>query len=239
MKTRPRNAVRSLLLLLTALISAVALVAGCSKSEPSEPLPDAAPLLQQSSTTTKAQQSAHLLITVEGTFPELPVSKLEGDLANAPAVGASGKADIIFLGSPIKDVEFVVSDGTLFAALTPGNWQNLGAASEIYDVSAILNPDTGLGNVLAGFSDAKSDGRESINGTQTIRITGKVSTDAVNKIAPQLGATEPVPGTAWVAEDGDHKLSQVKLEPSEGNSITMTTSEWGKPVTVTPPPVSP
>ena len=33
----------------------------------------------------------------------------------------------------------------------------MGPASDIYDLSAILNPDTGLANVLANFSDPKSD----------------------------------------------------------------------------------
>ena len=104
-------------------------------------------------------------------------------------------------------------------------------------MSAILNPDTGLANVLANFTDPKADGRETVNGVDTVRVTGNVSADAVNKIAPQIGATGPVPGTAWIREDGNHELVQAKLEPSPGNSITMTLSDWGKPVTVTKPAV--
>ena len=104
-------------------------------------------------------------------------------------------------------------------------------------MSAILNPDTGLANVLANFSDPKTDGRETINGVDTVRVTGTVSADAVNKIAPQIGATGPVPGTAWIREDGNHELVQAKLEPTPGNSVTMTLSDWGKPVTVTKPTV--
>ena len=95
----------------------------------------------------------------------------------------------------------------------------------------------GLANVLSNFSDAKSDGRETVEGVTTVRITGMVSADAVNKIAPQIAATAPVPGTAWVAEDGDHQLMQARLEPSPGNSVTMTLSDWGEPVTVDKPAV--
>ena len=76
----------------------------------------------------------------------------------------------------------------------------MGPAADVYDVAAILNPDMGLANVLASFSDPKSDGTETINGVETVKVTGKVSADAVNKIAPQIGATGPVPGTAWIAE---------------------------------------
>jgi lipoprotein LprG len=104
-------------------------------------------------------------------------------------------------------------------------------------VSALLNPDAGLGNILANFADPKADGRENITGVDTVRITGTVSADAVNKIAPQIKATGPVPGTAWIREDGNHELAQVKLETSPGNTITMTCTDWGKSVTVTKPAV--
>ena len=48
--------------------------------------------------------------------------------------------------------------------------------------------------MLANFSDPKTDGRETVNGVDTVKVTGTVSADAVNKIAPQIGATGPVPG---------------------------------------------
>jgi len=229
-----------LLAIFAALFAAIALVAGCSKSsdDSSKELPDAATLLQQSSQTTKSQASVHLKLTVQGAIAELPIETLEGDLTNAPAVAAQGKANLLFLGQKLDDVGFVVAEGNLFATLTAGSaYQDFGPAADIYDVSAILNPDTGLGNVLANFSDPKSDGRETINDVETVRVTGNVTADAVNKIAPQIGATGPVPGTAWIREDGNHELMQAKLDTSPGNSITMTTTDWGKPVTVTKPAV--
>ena len=46
-----------------------------------------------------------------------------------------------------------------------------------------------------------------------------------------------MPAVAWIEEEGNHNLAQVKLEPSAGNSVTMTLSDWGKQVTVTKPAV--
>jgi lipoprotein LprG len=40
-----------------------------------------------------------------------------------------------------------------------------------------------------------------------------------------------------VTEDDKHDLVQAKLEPTPGNSVQMTMSDWGKPVTVTKPAV--
>jgi lipoprotein LprG len=228
-----------LLAIFAALFASIALLAGCSsKSEDSsKALPDPATLLKDSSETTKAQTSVHLKLSVQGEIKELPIETLEGDLTNKPAVAAQGTANIIFLGQRLEGVDFVVADGNLFGAITKGSFQDFGPAADIYDVSVLLNPDTGLGNILANFSDAKADGRETLNGVETVRVTGNVTPDAVNKIAPQIGATGPVPGTAWIREDGHHELVQAKLDPSPGNSITMTCAEWGKSVTVTKPTV--
>jgi lipoprotein LprG len=228
-----------LLAIFAVLFTAIALVAGCSSKsqESSKALPDAATLLKQSSETTKSQSSVHLKLTVQGEIKGLAIESLEGDLTNTPAVGAQGTANINFLGQRLEGVDFAVVDGTLYAALTKGSYENLGPAVDIYDVSAILNPDTGLGNVLANFSGPKADGRETINGVDAVRITGTVSADAVNKIAPGLAANGPIAGTAWIREDGNHELVQAKLEPTPGNSLTMTCSDWGKPVTVTKPAV--
>jgi lipoprotein LprG len=131
----------------------------------------------------------------------------------------------------------VVADGNLYGAITKGSFQDFGPAADIYDVSVLLNPDTGLGNLLANFSDPKADGRETVAGVNTVRVTGNVSAEAVNKVAPQIAATGPVPGTAWIREDGDHALVQAKLEPTPNNSITMTCTDWGKSVSVTKPAV--
>jgi lipoprotein LprG len=228
---------RSLVPTLVAVAVSTALIAGCSKSsnQSSSPLPDAATLLKQSAQTTKDVKSAHLDLAVQGKIKGLPIKSLTGDLANSPAVAAKGHTRFV-LGDDEVEADFVVMDGTLYASLDPGVWSSFGPAADIYDVSVILNPDTGLANILSNFTDPKADGREDINGVKTVRITGQVNADAVNKIAPKIGATGTVPGTAWVREDGNHDLVQAKLEPSSGNTIQMTLSKWNEPVSVEKPP---
>jgi lipoprotein LprG len=178
-----------------------------------------------------------LKLAVQGQIQDLPIETLEGDLTNKPAVAAQGTANILFLGQRLEGVDFVVADGNLFGAITKGSFQDFGPAADIYDVSALLDPDKGLGNLLANFSDPKADGRETINGIDAVRVTGTVSAEAVNNVAPQIKATAPVPGTAWIREDGNHELVQAKLDTSPGNSITMTCTDWGKSVTVAKPAV--
>jgi len=233
MQTRPR--LSRILIAMAAISTAVALVVGCSSSSStsSEPLPDAAGLLQQSAATTKGLKSAHLEITVNGKIEGLPVKKLTGDLTNVPATAVQGNATITMGGSDV-DAGLVVIDGTLYASLSPNSWLDLGPAADIYDPSVILNPDSGLANILTNFSDPKSESSQTVNGVQTIKVTGNISADAVNKLVP-VKATGPVPGTAWIQKDGDHNLVQAEIDPSSGNSIQMTLSNWNTPVTVTKP----
>ena len=230
---------RRLFTVLAALSIATALIAGCSSGskQSGAPLPDATTLVKQSTDVTKNLKSAHLVLSVIGKVPGLPIKTLTGDLTNSPATAASGNVQLTLGGSEV-DANFVVVDGELYATLTPNKWSDFGKAADIYDVSAILNPDTGVANLLANFTDAKAEGRDTINGENTIRISGNVPADAVNKIASQLNATKATPTTVWIQETGDHQLAQVKMDKSSGNSVQMTLSNWNQPVQVTKPEVS-
>jgi lipoprotein LprG len=229
---------RPILAVLAALSIVAALVGGCSSSKQSAaPLPDAATLLSKSNLTTRNVKSVHLVLSVTGTIHGLPVKTLTGDLTTSPDTAAKGEANLTVLGSSV-DTQFVVDDGTLYAALTPGHWESFGPAAAIYDPSEILNPNTGLANVLTNISNPKSESRETINGQSTVKITGTASADAVNGVASQLKATQPLPATVWIQETGDHQLVQAKLDQSPGNSIQMTLSNWNAPVQVTKPPVA-
>ena len=171
-------------------------VSGCSSSSKHSggSLPDAATLLSKSNLTTRNVKSVHLVLSVNGKIKHLPVKTLTGDLTTTPDTAAQGNADITLGGSDI-DAQFVVNNGTLYAALSPGQWESFGPASAIYDPSEILNPNTGLANLLTNLSNPKAESRETINGQSTIKITGTASADAVNGLAPQLKATQPAPTT--------------------------------------------
>ncbi len=230
---------RPVLAIVAALAVAAALVAGCSSSskKSSAPLPDAATLLKQSSQTTTNVKSVHLVVSVRGKLKGLAVKTLTGDLTMSPAVAAKGDAKITVSGSDV-DAPFVVDDGTLYAALTAGKWDDFGPAVNIYDPCLILHPGGGLADLLANITNPKSGSRETVNGQDTIKITGTASVDAVNRLVPQVNATQPLPATVWIQENGDHQLVQAQLVQSAGNSIQMTVSNWNAPVQVTKPPVS-
>ena len=53
-------------------------------AERCEPLPDATTLVKQSADVTKNLKSAHLVLSVIGKIPGLPIKTLTGDLTTAP-----------------------------------------------------------------------------------------------------------------------------------------------------------
>lgn len=179
-----------------------------------------------------------LALAVVGDIEEMPVKSLHGDLTNQPATAAKGGARITLKGSDV-DVKFVVFGGDLYAARPGHDWVDYGPAAEAYDPAAILNPDTGLANVLTSFIDPAVEGRETIGDQQTVRVTGEITAEAMNEVAPRLSFTKRMPCTAWIQETGDHQLVQLKLVPSTGDSIHMLFSNWNAPVTVDKPPVKP
>ncbi|HEX7321346.1 MAG TPA: LppX_LprAFG lipoprotein [Mycobacterium sp.] len=228
------TAMRRLLTVLAAAGATAALIAGCSSSKQGGPLPDATTLVKESTTATQNLTSAHLVLSVTGTIKNLPVKTLEGDLTNQPATAAKGSAKISLAGSDV-DVKFVVIDGDLYGALSGDDYLDYGPAEKIYDVGVILNPDKGLANLLVNLTDPKAEAHETINGQDTIRVIGKVPADAVNKLASQLNATEPLPSTVWIQEGGSHELVQAQIQQSAGNTVQMTLSNWNSPVTVEKP----
>src|ERR1700730_13458744 len=149
---------RRLTAVLASLTIATALIAGCSSApkESGAPLPDAATLVKQSAAVTKTVTSAHVVLSVQGKVPGLPIKVLTGDLTSIPSVAASGNVKLTLGGSDI-DAHFVVYDSTLYATLTPNKWSDFGKASDIYDVSVILNPAAGVANALDNMTNAKAD----------------------------------------------------------------------------------
>lgn len=210
--------------------------AGQSGQPTENDLPNAGTLLMQSADSTRALRTAHLDQTVTGTVPGLPIKAMNSDIQTTPAAASKGNAKLLFAGSEV-DTDFVILDGELYITLNPGTWDDMGKAADLirYDPSSILNPGTGLANLLSTVSAPKAVGRETIRGFQTVKIIGQVSADAVTKLFPQITANGPVPATAWIRQDGNHELVQLILEPSPGNSIQSTLSKWNEPVSVQKP----
>ncbi len=234
----------------TALAFTVALT-GCSDKGTSSPATDApataaasdadAPaLLRSAADTSKKVTSTHFTVDVAGKVPNLPLSKVDGDLQVKPVTQAQGTATVDIGGK--SEGKFTYIDGTMYAALMGDKYVDYGDGASIYDVSALFDEKKGIPNILTKVSGAKAVGTETIDGQETTKITGTVPATEVAAISGSRvdpDKSVPVPTTLWVQKSGDQQLVRIRIKPSGDGSVTVTFSDWGRAVSVTKPAVPP
>lgn len=209
-----------------------------SGSGSNAPNVDAASTVKQAADAMRKVTGMHVSLSVQGTVPNLEVTKLDGDVSNTPQTVANGTATLTVGKSPV-DSKFVFVDGHLYSDVAePGKFTDYGNGASIYEVSTLLDPDKGLAHLLANLQNPKVAGSEQVNGIATTKITGTSSTDDVatlagSRLSPQNAP--PTPTTVWIASDGSYHLVKIEITPVENGTVSMTMSEWGKQVTATKP----
>lgn len=204
----------------------------------------ASSLVAKSAEAMKKVTSAHVVLTAHGNVPNLKVTKLEADVANKPAVVATGEATVQ-MGDKTQTAKLIYVDDHLYSDIAePGNWFDYGDGNSIYNLSVIFDPSNGLANALAHLKDPKSVGSETINGTPTTKITAKASTNDVAVLAGARKAPENAqewPVTVWIAEGEPNNLVQAQIDVSgpADAKVTMTLSDFGKTVTAEKPTITP
>lgn len=226
---------RRILLGSIALVAAAA--AGCSDDPPANggTSQDGATVMRDAAAATKNISSAHFTLKIDGEIPSLSVHSAEGDLDRSS--GAKGKVNMDLLGS-LFEGEFVLVDETIYIKGATGGYQQLPASmiANIYDPSAILDPDRGIAKVLESVQNPKAEGTETINGTSTVRVSGRVAKDVVSALVP--GVSSDVDITFWVREDNKQPVkASVKIPSGDGKTATadVVLTDINKPVTIEAP----
>ncbi|GAB3132411.1 TLR2 agonist LprA [Tsukamurella serpentis] len=201
---------------------------------------DAPALLSSAAEASKKVTSTHFTVGVAGKVPNLPVTKVDGDLQVKPTTQATGTATIDIGGT--SEGKFTYIDGTMYAAILGEKYVDYGDGASIYDVSALFDENKGIPKILTTVTGAKAEGTETIEGQQTTRITGTVPATEIaaisgSRVAPDRSV--PVPTTLWVQNSGDKQLVRIAVKPSAEGTVTLTFSKWGEKVTVSKPNVTP
>ncbi|MFC7755470.1 LppX_LprAFG lipoprotein [Tsukamurella soli] len=224
-----------------ALAGMLVLLAGCSSggsggsgasAAPKGPLPSAATLQAEATAATKNLHDVDVDLEVDGTVPNLPVKSITGYITNQPVVAAQGNADVTVFGSEVQ-ARFVVQDGILWARMSGDKYSDMGKAADTYDPSIILDPDRGLGNIVAKIRDAKVEGRENIDGIDTVRMSGIVPGPVIGVLAPKSHLGD-LPTTFWVQEAAPHNLVSAHVAVGTA-TISIDLSQWGVKQTITKP----
>ncbi|GAA1355036.1 LppX_LprAFG lipoprotein [Saccharothrix algeriensis] len=207
-----------------ALVGALALLlAGCTSS--SGDLPAGPELVDRSAAAMRSVNSTHFTIKVDGELPNVPVKDAEGDLNSAGE--SRGRARVEQFGQ-LVEVEYVLVGKDLYVKGPTGGFTEVPAAlaGQLYDPTAILDPDRGVARVLGDARDARTV--SSGGGVDVVEAT--VPRDVVAGLVP--GIDSDVKGRFSLTGD---KLTEAAFELPAGAKVLISLSDFGKSFTVAPP----
>ncbi|MGB3303451.1 LppX_LprAFG lipoprotein [Gordonia sp. (in: high G+C Gram-positive bacteria)] len=226
-----------------AVVAAAVALTGCSSSDDSStgtPASDsgATSTLNAAADATANLTGAHLVINVEGSLQGLNASEVTADISTKPELVGEGTA-VLNMGNKKVDAPFVFVDGHMYANVDDKGFLDYGEGRSIYDISKVLDAESGVPFILRNIKGAKEAGSENIDGTDTTKITGTIEAKDLSGLtgtSPQAkGLDSEIPVTVWITKDGKNNVARVSSEPAEGASLTINLSEWGKTVTVKKP----
>ncbi|WP_206797204.1 LppX_LprAFG lipoprotein [Amycolatopsis sp. MtRt-6] len=167
-----------------ALLLVVMLTAGCTGSPDTRgPFPAGADLVREAATSFASVRSVHFAAGVNGVLQGFPLRQIEGDATLDDGGHATGTVDVQD-GDGHTKFPFDVRDGR----------------HPPYPVSAFLGPRGGLKRLLDGVADAKTEGRENVDGAPALRVGGRVPATVAHSVLAPVDADLTV--KVWVADDG-------------------------------------
>ena len=209
----------------------------CSGDEPEE---SAAELLQRAKTTLDEAESAHFVLDSEGapSSGTLLVGG-EGDIARPAAF--DGTLQVMALGSTL-DLEVVSIDGTVYAQLpfTSGFSVVDPAQFGFGDPGELLDPDTGISQLLAEAGSAELGEERRVDGEVVREVTAELPGELVQRVLNTEELAEPVQARFSVVEDSGElrraELTGPFFAEDEEATYTLELSDFGADVDITAPP---
>jgi len=229
---------------LAAIVAATlpAFLVGCSSSKGGSSattpanLPAAAGLLKASQAAMKDVTSAKFHLEGKGSIAGVEVDSADGTITSDGK--AQGTAKVVQNGT-LASIDLVVVGGDIYIKGPTGGFAKLPplAAGAFFDPSQILNPQKGLAQLLQYAADAKTVGEETVNGVDAYKVQTQLDGALVSHLMP-ISAANKVPGTLWIAKDGN-RLVRVSVEtPQAGGKtaqLTLDLSDFGVHTNITPP----
>ncbi|MEA5365625.1 LppX_LprAFG lipoprotein [Amycolatopsis sp., V23-08] len=192
------------------LLLVVLLTAGCAGSPDTRgPFPAGAELVRDAAASFAAVRTVHFAAGVNGVLPDFPLRQIEGDATLDDGGSATGTADI-------QD-----GDGHVKAPFDVQGEQVKGQGSlpEAYAVAAFLGPKAGLKRLLDGVTDAKTEGKENVDGVAALRVGGRVPAAVAHSVLPQVTADVVV--KVWVSADGPRRFVRLWTQiPPAGDHLS-------------------
>jgi hypothetical protein len=227
---RARTTVLALALLLAPALSA------CSN----EPEESATQLLDRARTTLDDAPTAHFVLSSEGA-PSTGTTLVGGEGDIKRPASFSGTLSVTALSGSIE-VDVVSVDGTVYAQLpfTQGFSVVDPAQFGVGDPGALLDPETGISQLLTGAQDAALGKEKRVDGEVVREVTATLPGDLVEQVLTSKDPAQAVQARMSIATDSG-QLRRVELtgpffSADADATYTLALSDFGADVQITAPP---
>jgi hypothetical protein len=223
-------------LLSLALLAAPALT-GCGSDEPEE---SASELLARAKTTLDDADSAHFVLDSEGA-PESGTLLMGGEGDIARPASFEGTLKVRALGATL-DLSVVSVDGTVYAQLPFTSTFSVvdPAAFGFGDPGALLDPETGISQLLGSAESATLGEERRVDGEVVREVTAELPGDLVEQILTSADPSTPVQARFSIAtETGELRRAELTgpfYTAGDDATFTLDLSDFGADVEITAPP---
>ena len=223
--------------LLALALLAGPLLNGCGGDSSSESAPD---LLAHAKRTLDAADSAHFVLDSEGAPDTGTVlTGGEGDIARPSSF--EGTLKVNALGSAL-DLKVVSVDGTVYAQLPFTTSYSVVDPAQFGfgDPGALLDPDTGISQLLAKAESAKLGEEKRVGGDVVREVTAQIPGDLVEQILTSQDPSTPVQARFSIAtKTGELRRAELTgpfYAADQDATFTLQLSDFGADVQITAPP---
>jgi lipoprotein LprG len=229
---------RAALALMAALV-ALPVLAGCTGGGSSDSAPD---LLAKAKKTLDSTKTIHFVLTSTGAPATGTIlTGGEGDIARPSSFEGTLKVQAV--GSTV-DLKVVSSGGTVYAQLPfAQSYSTIDpAAFGFGDPGKLLDPKTGISQLLTATTNPKLGDQKRVNGEVVREVTGRLPGDLVQKLLTSKDPSKPVQARYSIATGSGQLLRAALTGPffdaTQNGTYTLDLSKYGADVTITAPPTS-
>jgi len=213
------------------------LLTGCSGSTTSESAPD---LLAQAKRTLDDADTAHFELDSEGAPKTGTVlTGGAGDIARPSSF--QGTLKVNALGSAL-DLKVISVNGTVYAQLPFTTVYSVVDPAQFGfgDPGALLDPDTGISQLLAKAENAKLGEEKRVGGEVVREVTAQIPGELVEQILTSKDPSTPVQARFSIVEKSGQlrraELTGPFYEAGHDATFTLQLSDFGADVQIAAPP---
>jgi hypothetical protein len=226
----------------TTVLALALLLAPAMAACSSEPEESASDLLGRARTTLDDTRTAHFVLDSDGA-PSTGTTLVGGEGDIARPASFSGTLSVTALGGAI-DVDVVSVDGTVYAQLPFAQGFSVVDPAQfgVGDPGALLDPDTGISQLLAGAQDAELGEEKRVDGEVVREVTASIPGDLVEQVLSSKDPAQEVQALMSIATESG-QLRRVELTgpfftADQDGTYTVALSDFGADVEITAPPTS-